>query len=437
MADGDSGKISYFGAVLMSINIMVGAGILYAVGPMTAAAGSVGFLVWPLVGLLLFPVVWSIAKAAAIFPGDAGFYGYCSKGLSPLAGFIAQWGFFLGYMGTASSLATVLREGIIKNSGSEFLQHYPVVFNLGLVAFYTAINLIPVSKLSKIQSIGTLLKLTPIALAILLLAFFFNFNQSFDVSGLTQVGVTISTALFAFWGFETCCSIGGLLKNGPQKVASVILVGFLTTVTLYLLFHLGLLYIMGADNLAAYGAIEFPRFLGLSPAVVAATQVAISFAVLFSWANSILGASLGNITNLNTLAQKKLLLGHEVLTAENRYQRPHFATFVYGILLFCFITFIQDVDVLFALTSLGISSTLILTVIAVFRTQWQRKNYFQVFVSGLALVSCGVVCYYCISKIPDIWVAMPLIGGMILGVVMYKLQSIKNQKMDPALALEV
>lgn len=420
------GKISFFAAVLMSINIMVGAGILSSVGPMTATANSISFMGWPLVGLLLFPVVLGISKAAQLFPGEGGFYNYCAKGISPMAGFIAQWGFFLGYMGTASSLATVLRNGITANTGFQFLHDYPIVFNAILVSFYVIINLIPVEKLSRIQSIGTLLKITPIIIAIALLGFYFNTDLSFQFSKLTNIGMTVSTVLFSFWGFETCCSIGGLLKDGPQKVGKVIMVGFFSTLALYFFFHLSVLYIMGPENLATYGAIDFPRFLGLSPAVQVVLQVGISCAILFSWANSILGVSLANITNLNSLAHRKIFLGHKVLTEVNRYQRPHMAALTFGIIFFALITFIHDIDILFSLTSLGILTAMSLTLVAVLRRQWQDKNTPQILMALLSCFCCAILIYYSAVKLPDFLYVAPLLGGLAFGLIMYKLQASKR-----------
>lgn len=426
--DPRKGKMSFFSAVMMSINIMVGAGILYAVGPMTATADSISFMGWPLIGLLLFPVVFILAKAAQIFPGEGGFYNYCSKGLSPTAGFLAEWGFFLGYLGMACSLATVLREGIIKSSGFQFLEDYAIIFNAILVSLYVLINLIPVEKLSRIQSFGTLLKITPIMIAIALLGFYFDKELSFNFSSLTNIGLTISSVLFSFWGFETCCGIGGLLRDGPKKVGSVILVGFFATLALYFFFHLSVLYIMGADNLATYGAIEFPRFLGLSPLLQMILQVGISCAILLSWANSILGASLLNITTLNSLAQKKLFFGHKALTSVNRYERPYIAAVSFGIVFFTLITFIKDIEILFSLTGLGILTALSLTLLAVFRHQWKKKNIPQILLSTLSCVSCIILIYYTAIKLPSLLYAVPLLGGLAFGFLIYKLQLNKKLK---------
>lgn len=420
------GKISFGAAILLSINIMVGAGILYAVGPMTATSGSISFLGWPLIGLLLFPVIWSIVKAAQLFPGEGGFYHYCSTGINPTAGFIAHWGYLLGYMGTAASLATVLREGFIKNAGLEFLQHYPIVFNIGLVLIYSLINLLAVDKISKIQSVATLLKITPILTVIALMVFYFNPSMGLNVAELGTIGSSVSTVIFAYWGFEACCSIGGLLRDGPQKVGSVILVGFFATMALYFFFHLGLLYIMGTENLAQYGAIAFPRFLGLSPALGAALQVGITGAVLFSWANSILGVSLGNITNIYSLAQNKLILGDKMLTTVNRNNRPTYAILVHGIVFFAFITLISDVNVLFALTNFGVITAFEITLLAVFLAHWKQKNYPQLVVTVLAFISCTSLIYYTWIQLPSIVYILPLVIGMIVGIIMFKIQRRKE-----------
>ncbi len=429
------GKISFTAAVLMSINVMIGAGILYAVGPMTATADSVSFLGWPLIGLLLFPIIWSIVKAGQLFPGEGGFYHYCSSGLNPLAGFIAHWGYLLGYLGTAASLATVIKSQLFASPSFEFFQNHPMAFNLLLVCFYTLINLIAIEKISKIQSIATLLKITPILTVIALIVFYINPDLTFDISALKNIGMTVSTVIFAYWGFETCCSIGGLLKDGPQKVGSVIIVGFFATMALYLLFHVGLLYIMGPENLATYGAIGFPQFLGLSPTLAAALQVGISGAILFSWANSILGVSLGNITNIYFLAQKRLILGDKLLTRTNRYQRPIYAAVAHGIALFALVTFITDIDILFALTNFGVIIAFLLTLTAVFVTFLKQKNFAQLSITTMAFASCSVLIYFSWIKIPSMIYIAPLVIGILVGTVMFWIQSPSRRAIEEQLLL--
>lgn len=415
-------KMSFFAAVLMSMNVMIGAGVLFAVAPMTGAAGGISFLEWPIMALLIFPIIWSLAQAAQLFPGEGGFYYYCSTGINPTAGVVANWAYLLGYMGTAASVATVLRAGLAKSAGIAWIQEYPILFNLILAALYTAINLIPLQKISRIQSAGTLLKITPLVSVIALMSFYLHSGLTFDLSELRNIGLTASTVMFAYWGFESCCSIGGLLKGGPQRVGPVMLIGFFATVLLYSLFHIGTLYIMGPENLATYGAIAFPRFLGLSPSMGALLEVGMAFAILFSWANSILGVSLANITNIDFMARKKILFASKTLSTENRNGRPIYAALAHGIALFAFITFISDSNILFALTNLGVLTTFVLALLAVFFAHVQTRNLPQLAVVILAFGSCAILFYYSILQIPSIYYAMPLIAGIALGLVMFKIQ---------------
>lgn len=422
------GKISFSAAVLMSINIMVGGGIMYAVDPLTAAAGSVSFFGWPLIGLMLFPIIWSISKAAELFPGEGGFYHYGSQGLNPTAGFIAHWGYLLGYMGTAASVATLLRNGMVNTVGLDVIGHYPYLFNFVLVLFYTLINLMALEKISKLQSIATLLKIAPLMLVIALLAFYFQPQMTFNLSDLSHMQSHVSTVIFAFWGFEACCSLGSLLKDGPQRIPSVILVGFGATMALYFLFHAGLMYIMGPENLVQFGALAFPQFLGLPPFFATALQVAVSCAVLFCWANSILGVSLGNITNIYSLARHDLIFGSEQLTQVNRHQRPTYAALAHGVALFSFITFINDIDILFALTNLGVIIAFGITLWAVFLANMRQGNYGDLVVTSMAIAACAALLYYSWLMIPSFAYTLPLALGMAVGIAMFKVQQRRRLK---------
>lgn len=416
-------KISFVGAVLLSINIMVGAGIFSAVGPMSAAAGSISFLGWLIVGLLFFPIVWGVAKAAQLFPGEGGFYHYCSSGLNSTAGFIAHWAYLLGYISVAASLITLLRNGVIHQVGIEFFRDYPFAFNLLIVTFYTLINMISLDKIDKLQSAATLLKITPIVMIIVLFAFYYNPELSFESDQLGSLGLTISAVIFSYTGFESCCSVASLLKDGPKKVASVILTAFFITLALYFSFHIGLIHIMGPDNLATHGAIAFPRFLGLSSTWANALQVGIATTILFIWANSILGVSLGNITNIYSLGSKNLILGDKLLATLNDKQRPIYAAIAHGIALLGLITCITDIDILFALTNSGIIGALILTLCAVFLYQFKAQQYFQMSITLLGFGSCGIFIYFIAIQIPSVVYVLPLIIGMAVGLVLFKVKS--------------
>ena len=70
----EKNKISLFTAILMNINVMVGAGAFVMPSLMASKAGSLSFLGWTGVGLIFIPLVWSIAQITKYFEGQNSFY---------------------------------------------------------------------------------------------------------------------------------------------------------------------------------------------------------------------------------------------------------------------------------------------------------------------------------------------------------------------------
>jgi amino acid transporter len=135
-------KIGFWSAVLMNINIIVGAGILFAPGPMARLAGSVSFLSWLFVGMLVFPIIWCIAQAPRLFPGEGGFYNYCSKGINPTAGFIAQWVYLIGYIGTAMVMLIVIKDVLAHNLHVPVVAEHPLLVNAALITIFSLFKVV-------------------------------------------------------------------------------------------------------------------------------------------------------------------------------------------------------------------------------------------------------------------------------------------------------
>jgi hypothetical protein len=255
--------------------------------------------------------------------------------------------------------------------------------------------MLPVTTIGKIQGAATVCKLIPLFAAIALIPFFFSSSMPYHVGDLAGVPFAIPIALFAFWGFEACVSIGHLLKDGPQSVGKVMMTAFFISVTLYTLFHFSVMHIMGLGILATEGASRFPQYLGLS------------------YINSIFGVLLGNMTNFYLLAKNNLIAGGSTLTATTKNDRPWMAAVVLAVVVWCMLWLITTQVPASALTSLGVSSAFTLTMIAVLLRSWQQKNMLNVAVTALALVSCAIN--------ERIMYASPLFIGLAVGLVMNQL----------------
>jgi amino acid transporter len=427
----EQGRISFWAAVLMSINIIVGGGIFAGPQTIATAVGSMGFAVWLLVGLLLFPVVWSIAQAARLYPGAGGFYNYCAQGINPTFGFIAQWAYLLGYMGTAMSMVILLRTNFINRLGFSMVQEHPLLFNAAVILFFSLLNLLSISVISRIQSSVTLLKLLPLIFVISAFGWYWNPSITYSLGDLGNVGAALPAAIFGFWGFEACCSLGHLLKDGPQSVGKVMLVAFFITAALYSFFQLGLTNIMGVAGLSGQAPTAVASFMGLSPFMTSLVAIAIIGSILISYANSFFGVSLSNITNIFGLAEKNMLIGQSMLTKVNAIGRPTFAALVHGLAIFGLLIFITDIDISFSFTCLGVGTAFVLTLIALFISYLKQKNSLQLLITLLAFGSFGFLMYYCwmgmgSDTVARLTNASPLILGTLLGLVMYKIQQCKQ-----------
>ncbi|KKQ48895.1 MAG: hypothetical protein US69_C0012G0014 [candidate division TM6 bacterium GW2011_GWF2_38_10] len=431
----EQGKISLFAAVLMSINIMVGSAIFAYPQLMANCSGTWSFLGWPLAALILFPIVWSVAQAARAFPGEGGFYNYCKTGINDTAGFLATWAYLLGYIGTATTIATIIRSKLIIQFNFEFAEHHAFLFYLIFITIICLLNLISVEIISKIQSFATILKLVPLFFVVTIIFFYFNPGFNYNYSDITNIGGSIPLALFGFWGFENCCAMSHLIKGGSEQVSKVIFLAFGICIALYTTFHLGVMHIMGLANLKLYGAQAFPQFLGFGPALTSAILTSMLFCIMISFLNTVYGASFNNIINLNTMGKKGFLFGSSFLAKTTARGIPLNAIIIYGIIFMTLITLIPQTVVLAAVTNLGIGSAVLLAIISIISYNFKTKKIPQLLISLLGLISMIGVFYLTWTTqmgSDDNFVrflyATPIIFGMPLGWLMYTINHKKAIK---------
>jgi len=422
------GKISLLSAVLMSINIIVGVGIYFGPQLMAAEAGTFSFLGWALVGCLLFPIIWTVAVASRLFPDACGFYSYGKYGINEDAGFIALWGYWLGFTACAATQSVVFRDVISSQISMPFFDAHPFVFNACLLGILGALNLLAVEWISRVQSFSTIIKLLPIICVILLTPFYWWTSPvTYNVTDLSNLGATIPMALFGFWGFESACSISGYLKGGPSKAFFVILTAFFSVVFMYTFFHFGLIHIMGAAALMREGVQEFPQFMGIdSKPIVQFLQNCFIITLIINFMNAIYGVMLANICNLHNFASRKLIFFSGSLTKVNRFHRPFIAVFVQSLFVFLLMSVAPSKEILIALTNLGVIVAFFITILAVLLTQLRRKQYVQSLMSVGGFATLGVLIYYTWTRYmgPDIQTrllyAAPLLIALVLGYAMFK-----------------
>ena len=421
------GKISFTAAVLMSVNVIVGVGIYFGPQIMAAKAGSLSFLGWGASGLLLCPVIWCIALAARMFPGSGGFFNYCKNGINETTGFIATWAYLLGFLATAATQSTVLGEVLHQQFGWSLIVQYPALYNLLFITIVALLNLLSVTLISKIQSFATVLKLLPLFLVIAVLPFYWDSSITYSMTDFGNLGFTVPMAIFGYWGFESCCNISHLIEGGSTKAFSVILTAFILSMSLYTFFHLGVIHIMGTNNLVSKGVSAFPDFMGISsPLLLQSIKLFLIGVLVLNYANAVYGVLLSNIVNLTSIAERKFIFGSAILTKQNKNGRPIVSILAASAVVFLYMTCLPSKEVMLAIANMGIMTALVLTLVAVFKTQLrQRATMFQLALTGLGFLSCSVLIYFSWQSIGSDNIARllhtsPLLVGVSLGLLMYK-----------------
>ena len=96
-------KLSLPAAVLININIMMGSGVFMNMVPLAKQAGLLSPLIYAAIGILMFPVVYSMSVLLRRYPGGS-FYTFGSHDINKFFGFFATWVYFTGKLASASVL---------------------------------------------------------------------------------------------------------------------------------------------------------------------------------------------------------------------------------------------------------------------------------------------------------------------------------------------
>lgn len=420
-------KIPFFSAVLMAINIIVGAGIYAGPQIMAGRAGTFSFLGWGLSALVLFPLIWNVALAARMFPGEGGFFNYCKSGINERVGFIATWSYFLGFLAVAATQSMFLTELLYREFGWSLISNYPILYNALFIGAIALLNLVSITIISRIQSLATILKLSPMLLVIVMIPFYWNSSITYSWTDFSNLGYTIPMAIFGYWGFESCCNISHMIEGGSTKAFNVILTAFTATALLYMLFHIGILHIMGAPALVAEGVAAFPNYMGISSqAVLQGLKILFLVALVVNYANAIYGVMLTNITSLADVAQRRFVFLSSFISKTNSSFRPVGSVILVSVAVFLYMSFIPDKEILLAVANIGIITVNLLALVAVFNTHLKRQApFWQKLLSILGFIGCLGLYYFSWTSIPgDLMIRIlyisPFAVGLVFGLWMYK-----------------
>ena len=250
-------QISFGQALATVIGSVIGAGVFFKIGTITAQNGSSSttIFVWILAGIISIASGLTISEIAASLKIN-GAIKYLDYTYGRVWGFLFGWAqmivYFPAQIGALSSIFGVQFVSLFGINAK-----YANLIAIFLVLFLLAINLIGTKFSSKMQSVITILKVIPIVLIIIW--GFFNQNKIAAPIFPLTVGNNISfpnaisqgllSALFAFEGWIVVTNLANEVKNPEKDLSRAIILGLSAITLIYVLINYTFLTVLPIHDL--------------------------------------------------------------------------------------------------------------------------------------------------------------------------------------------
>lgn len=394
MSSTKTNHLSLWSAVIINLNIIIGAGIFINTAELAKRAGLLGGLCYVIVGLLLFPLILSFVKLLQLYP-SGGFYAFCSTSIHPLAGFLNTWCYFFAKLSSAT-LAIHIFTLLMQKTFPALAIVSPLVCDFIVLFSLLALNMFNVQTGSRIQGWLMILKLFPLVLVI---ASGFLLLQGDNLTPIHQLWEGIPSAiplvLHALLGFEVACAISRNLKNPEVDGPRSILISYALVIMIYMLYQ-GFFYgIVGTDliHIADYrGAFpllinifnisdQFRNFLGhFIHLSIAISALSAAFGIIFA-----------NLWNLYTLAERNHLIASTTIMQRNRFNIPFMCVLIQGAIMLTYLFIMLGEQTTFQqLSAFGTTITYTLSISGLFATLYQKRDD-SLLLPIMGFINCAVL----------------------------------------------
>lgn len=393
MSQSQSQSISLVAAILISLNVMIGTGLFVNTALLAHDVGPYGALTYLLVGIILLPLIFTFANLLAIHEGGT-FFDFAAT-LHPLAGFIACFSYFIAKLGSCA-LAIHVFVTFIQQIFPSLLFFPALGLDCCLIALFVLFNTFNIRTGQTIQYGFLALKFTPIIFVMLAgLCYYKGVNISLASMPMYSLIGSIPFVLYAFTGFEACCSISRHIKDAQKNAPRALLIAYSLGVLIVVLYQF-MFYAAVGKPLETVGSFAgvFPALLTVVFPVVTTVSQFFMFMLPIGIASSSLGAAYGimysNTWNLYRIALENGVPGSKKLLMFNRNNVPYLIVIVEGIIA-CIYELLScgNQIPLQQINSFGMTLTYTLSALAFL---WYCKTHGKkIWIPLLGCISCGIL----------------------------------------------
>ncbi len=223
-------------AVFLGVGAMVGVGIFIVIGEAGAIAGNMVLYTFVLGGLIAMLSGYSLAKLALRYPSRGGIIEYLVQEYGE--------GFFSGASGVLFYLAQLIGlAAVVKSFGiyaatytSSGITPFTVnAFALGILAFFTIINLLGASFVAKSENAIVIIKLTAITAFVVAALFFIDPARlkPDGTHGWLDMLYALGLVFFAYQGFSVITNSVEDMENPRKNMLRSMLIAIGLVMVLY------------------------------------------------------------------------------------------------------------------------------------------------------------------------------------------------------------
>jgi len=415
--------LSLPGAILISINIMLGTGVFINTVIVAQHTGILGGGLYLLAGVLMLPLILCIAKLSSMH-AQGNFYNFGVM-LSPFWGFISTWIYFLAKLASAS-LSIHVFVTFLRYIVPSITYYSHVSIDCCIVALFVLLNLLNTKTGTRIQAFFVTAKATPLLFAIGAGLYSANWINIAAPHVIWQgIPIALPLVLFCCLGFEASCSLSRVIENSPVNAPRAIITSFSIVVILAALYQF-FFYVSLGDTLTAQ-----TNFVGVFPALIGkiTPHLKDTLGQLFSLAiaSSALGGAYGimysNAWNLFALAEQSHLKILHWLRPLNDHHIPFLCVIIEGIVCISYLFLTQGKQIPLQYTAtLGSVLAYTISVIALYQ---ETKSTLSVlgFISCCLLLLASLSGFMSTSITPLFIFAAIVAAGCLLFFINHRMHS--------------
>ena len=338
-----NGGLGVLALAAIVVSSMIGGGIYSLPQNMAdgASAGAV-LLSWAITGFGVYFIANTFRTLSVAKPDlTAGIYMYSREGFGPYVGFTIGWSYWLCQICGNVGYAVITMDALNYFFPPYFAGGNNLASIIGgsiLIWGFNFLVLRGIKQATLVNTIGTIAKIVPLILFIVIIAFIFHFDR-FDfnfwgentksLGGLSsQIKSTMLVTLWAFIGIEGAVVMSKHAKS-PQTVGRATLLGFIGCLGIYILLSLLPFGYMSQTELAA---VPNPSTAGILEKAIGRPgawlmNIGLLISVLTSWlAWTMITAQIPQAAAENGTFPKEF-------AKENEYQAPSVSLWVTSALM--------------------------------------------------------------------------------------------------------